>query len=62
LPSEWVFSFVGIPSEILEGQLHGWYHVPSAWPNARDPETLDCWFEWSSHPTVVDLSDDPLLQ
>ena len=47
---------------IFEEQLDGWYRVPGLWPNRRDLDALDRWFEWSSHSMVVDLCDDPLLQ
>ena len=49
-------------SEIFEQQHDGWYRVPSSWPNRRDLDAFDRWFEWSFHSMVVDLGDDPLLQ
>jgi hypothetical protein len=48
--------------QIFEEQLDGCYRLPSAWPNRRDLEAFDRWFEWSFHSVVVDLCDDPLLQ
>jgi hypothetical protein len=48
--------------QIFEEQLDSWYRVPSAWPNRRDLDAFDRWFEWSFHPMVVDLSYHPLLQ
>ena len=48
--------------QIFEEQLDGWYRVPSKWPNRRDLDAFDRWFEWSFHSVVVDLCDDPLLQ
>ena len=39
-----------------------WRRVPSTWPNRRDLDTFDRWFEWSFHSVVVDLCDDPLLR
>ena len=48
--------------QILEEQLDGWYRVPPSWPSRRDMDVFDCWFEWSFHSVVVDLSDDPLLR
>ena len=48
--------------QIFEEQLDGWYRVPSLWPDRRDLEAFDHWFEWSFHSVVVDLCDDPLLQ
>jgi len=48
--------------QIFEEQLDSLYRVPSAWPNRRDLDAFDRWFEWSFHPRVVDLSYNPLLQ
>jgi len=31
-------------------------------PNRRDWDAFDRWFEWSFHPMVVDLSNNPFLQ
>jgi hypothetical protein len=47
---------------IFEEQLGDWYRVPSSWPNRRDLDALDRWFEWSFHSMVVDLSNNPFLQ
>ena len=49
-------------SEIFEEQLDGWYRVPSSWPQLRDFETFNDWFEWSFHSVIVDLCDRPLVQ
>jgi hypothetical protein len=40
---------------IFEEQLDGWYRVPSTWPNQRDMETFERWFELSFHSIVIDL-------
>jgi len=48
--------------QIFEEQLNGWYRVPSSWPNRRDLDAFDHWFEWSFHSMVVDLCDDPLSE
>jgi hypothetical protein len=48
--------------QIFEEQLDSWYRVPSAWPNRRDLDAFDRWFEWSFHSRVVDLSNNPLLR
>jgi hypothetical protein len=48
--------------QIFEEQLDGWYHVPATWPNRRDLDAFDRWFEWSFHSMEVDLSDLPLIQ
>ena len=56
---EWLKEMCG---QIFEEQLDGWYRVPSSWPSRRDLGTFDRWFEWSFHPVVVDLCDDPLLR
>jgi hypothetical protein len=48
--------------QIFEEQLDGWYRVPSWWPNRRERDAFDRWFEWSFHSVVVDLCDEPLLQ
>ena len=47
---------------IFEEQLGSWYRVPSSWPNRRDLDALDRWFEWSFHSMVVDLCNNPFLQ
>jgi hypothetical protein len=47
---------------IFEEQLDGWYRVPSSWPNRRDLDAFDRWFEWSFHSMVIDLCNHPLLQ
>ena len=49
-------------NRIFEEQLDGWRRVPWSWPNRRDLDAFDRWFEWSSHSVVVDLGGDPLLQ
>jgi hypothetical protein len=36
--------------------------VPSSWPNRRDLDAFDRWFDWSFHSIVVDLSNNPFLQ
>ena len=48
--------------QIFEEQLGSWYRVPSSWPNRRDLDAFDRWFEWSFHSMVVDRSNNPLLQ
>ena len=48
--------------QIFEEQLGSWYRVPSSWPNRRDLDAFDHWFEWSFHSVVVDLSNNPLFQ
>ena len=48
--------------QIFEEQLDGWYRVPATWPNRRELDAFDRWFEWSFHSMVVDLSDLPLIQ
>jgi len=35
---------------------------PASWLSRRDGDAFNCWFEWSFHLVVVDLSDDPLLR
>ena len=47
---------------VARHKLDSWYRVPSAWPNRRDLDAFDRWFEWSFHSRVVDLSNNPLLQ
>ena len=47
---------------IFAEQLDGWYRVPASWPDRRDLDAFDRWFEWSFHSVVVDLCDDPLLR
>jgi len=47
---------------IFELQLDEWYRMPSAWPEGRDLDTFERWFEWSFHSMVIDVSDEPLLQ
>ena len=47
--------------QIFEDQLDGWYHMPASWPNRRDLDAFDRWFEWSLQSMVVDLCDHPLL-
>ena len=32
------------------------------WPNPRDLDTFDRWFEWIFHSVVADLRDDPPLR
>ena len=48
--------------QIFEEQLDRWYPVPATWPNRRDLDAFDRWFEWSFHSMVVDLCDLPLIQ
>src|SRR5207245_3550601 len=48
--------------QIFEEQLGSWYRVPSSWPNRRDLDAFDHWFEWSFHSVVADLSNNPLFQ
>jgi hypothetical protein len=45
---------------IFEEQLDGWYRVPSSWPEQRDLETFERWFEWESHSIVEDLCSAPI--
>jgi len=41
----------------------GWVvRVPATWPNRRELDVFDRWFEWSFHSMAVDLSDLPLIQ
>jgi hypothetical protein len=51
-----------VSGQLFEEQLDEWYRVPSSWPKRRDLDAFDRWFEWSFHPIVVDLCDDPLLR
>jgi hypothetical protein len=46
--------------EIFEGQLDGWYRVPSSWPVNRDFDMFQRWFEYRFHSMLVDLCEDPL--
>lgn len=46
---------------IFEWQLDEWYRMPSAWPERRDLDTFERWFEWSFHSMVLDLSDQPVV-
>ncbi len=48
--------------QIFEEQLEGWYRVLSMWPQRRDLQTFDLWFEWSFHSEVIDLCSGPLLR
>ena len=48
--------------EIFEEQLDGCYRVPSSWPQRRDLEAFNDWFEWSFHSVIVDLCSDPLME
>ena len=47
---------------IFEEELDGWHRVPSSWPDRRDLEAFNHWFEWSYHSVVIDLGNEPLLQ
>ena len=56
---EWLEEVCG---RIFEEQLEGWYRVPSSWPSRRDPDALDCRFEWSLDSMAAALRDAPLYQ
>ena len=45
---------------VFGDQLDGWRRAPSTWPNQRDPDAFERWFEWSSDSMVLDLCDDPI--
>jgi hypothetical protein len=47
--------------EIFQGQLDGWYRVPSSWPVNRDFDMFQRWFEYRFHSMLVDLCEDPLV-
>jgi hypothetical protein len=49
-------------AHIFEEELEGWYRPASSWPERRDFEAFDRWFEWSFHSVLVDLCDDALLR
>ena len=43
---------------IFEGQVGGWYRVPSSWPVSRDFDLIKRWFEYRFHSMLVDLCED----
>src|SRR5215469_2457564 len=43
---------------IFEGQVGGWYRVPSSWPVSRDFDLIKRWFEYRFHSMLVDLGED----
>ncbi len=47
-------------NEIFDEQLDSWYREPSSWPQRRDMETFERWFEWSSHSIIIDLCERPI--
>lgn len=47
-------------TEIFEDQLNGWFRDKSTWPNIRDFETFDRWFEWKTHSLLIDLCGGPV--
>ena len=53
-------SLAKVCGRIFEEQLDGWYRVPSSWPNQRDMEAFERWFEWSAHSVVEDLCNAPI--
>jgi hypothetical protein len=49
-----------VTSEVFEGQLNGWYRVPSVWPHDRELNAFLRWFDRIFHSVVVDLCDQRL--
>jgi len=42
---------------IFEAELYGWHDDEAAWPQERDFETFQAWFEIELHAIVEDLCD-----
>jgi hypothetical protein len=43
--------------EVFENELYGWHTDPAAWPQERDFETFQEWFDIEMHSVVEDLCD-----
>lgn len=47
---------------IFETELEGWWTDDRHWPEDRDYETFQKWFEVTACPIVEDLVDEPLFE
>ena len=47
---------------IFEDQLDGWWRDRTMWPRPRSFGTLTRWFDCQFHSTLLDLTDEPLME
>jgi hypothetical protein len=47
---------------IFEDQLVGWWRDRTTWPTPRSFGTFSCWFDCQFHSTLLDLTDEPLIE
>ena len=45
---------------IFEQELDGWILDETIWPEKRDYETFNRWFDAELHSVVIDLCDEPI--
>jgi len=48
--------------EVFENELYGWHTDPAAWPQERDFEMFQEWFEIEMHSVVEDLCDYEIVE
>ena len=47
---------------IFESQRDGWWRDRATWPSSRSFGTFSQWFDCPFHSTLLDLTDEPLLE
>jgi hypothetical protein len=47
---------------IFEDQLVGWWRDRTTWPTSRSLATFSRWFDCQFHSTLLDLTDEPLVE
>src|SRR5689334_14095454 len=46
---------------IFDAELWQWYTDENLWPAKRSLQMFNEWFEYSFHPMITDLCDEPLI-
>jgi hypothetical protein len=49
-------------STIFEDQLNGWWRDRTTWPTPRSLGVFTRWFDCQFHSTLLDLTDEPLIE
>jgi hypothetical protein len=47
---------------IFEEQLDGWWRDRTTWPTPRSLKTFMRWFDCQFHSTLLDLTNEPLME
>ena len=49
-------------STIFDDQLDGWWRDRTMWPTPRSLDVFTRWFDCQFHSTLLDLTDEPLIE